>query len=162
MHVVTLQWTQPFIINAHICNWCTNSGDTQTRKDSHSFLTEDTLRKYFSTILSPHNEPRRNRLDSWGVGSAAHTRLIHQQNPHNSAFFSPPLLCFCFLFCFFLTPWQKLGGPAAACSDLRVLEESGDAGDVQAEASRGASRSVNAGSEERVVLLPRAHTSRAR
>lgn len=44
---------------------------------------------------------------------------------------------------------------------LRVLEESRDASDVQTEASRGASRSVNAGSEERVVLLLRAHASRA-
>lgn len=38
-----------------------------------------------------------------------------------------------------------------------MLEEGRDASDVQTEASRGASRSVNAGSEERVVLLPGAH-----
>lgn len=44
---------------------------------------------------------------------------------------------------------------------LRVLKKSGDASDVQAEASRSASCSVNTGSEERVVLLPRGHTSRA-
>lgn len=50
----------------------------------------------------------------------------------------------------------------ATCLYLRVLEKSRDASDVQAEASRGASCSVNTGSEERVVLLPRRHTSRAR
>ena len=49
----------------------------------------------------------------------------------------------------------------ATCSYLGVLEESRDASDVQTEASRGASCSVNTASEERVVLLPRAHTSRA-
>lgn len=43
-----------------------------------------------------------------------------------------------------------------------MLEERRDARDVQAEAPRGAPRAVNAGSEERVVLLPRGHTSRAR
>lgn len=45
---------------------------------------------------------------------------------------------------------------------LGVLEERRDARDVQAEAPRGAPRAVNAGSEERVVLLPRGRTSRAR
>lgn len=76
------------------------SGDT--RKRSHSFLTEETLKKYFSTILSPHNEPRRNRLDSCGVGSAAHTRSFINKT-HTTApfffFFIPSVL---FLFCFFL------------------------------------------------------------
>lgn len=41
------------------------------------------------------------------------------------------------------------------CSYLGVLEKSRDASDVQTEASRGASSSVNTGSEERVVLLLR-------
>lgn len=43
-----------------------------------------------------------------------------------------------------------------------MLEKGRDASDVQAEASRRASRSVNAAGEERVVLLPRTHTSRTR
>lgn len=93
-----------------------------------------------------------------GCSHAPHSSI----KPTQQRLFFTPSVVFLFSFLFFLTPWQKLGSPAAACSYLRVLEESGDAGDVQAEASRGASRSVNAGSEERVVLLPRAHTSRAR
>lgn len=61
------------------------------------------------------------------------------------------------------THCQKLGGgsPGTARSYLGVLEKGRDASDVQAEASRGASRSVNAGSEEGVVLLPRGHAPRA-
>lgn len=61
----------------------------------------------------------------------------------------------------FVTPRRKLEFAAAACSYLRVFEEGGDASDVQAEASRGASRAVNAAGEERLVLLPRAHAPRA-
>lgn len=58
-------------------------------------------------------------------------------------------------------PRRKLDFAAAARSYLRVFEEGGDARDVQAEASRGASRSVNTAGEERLVLLPRAHAPRA-
>lgn len=53
--------------------------------------------------------------------------------------------------------FQKLRSPWPHGSYLRVLEEGGDASDVQTEASRRASRSVNTGGEERVVLLPGAH-----
>lgn len=53
-------------------------------------------------------------------------------------------------------------GTAATRSYLGVLEEGRDAGDVQAETSRGASRSVNAAGEERVLLLLRRHARRAR
>lgn len=62
----------------------------------------------------------------------------------------------------FVTPCLKLEFAAAKCSYLRMFEEGGDASDVQAQASRSASRSVNAAGEERVVLLPRAHAPRAR
>lgn len=47
------------------------------------------------------------------------------------------------------------------CSYLGVLEIRRDASDVQTEASRGASCSVNTGSEERVILLLRRHIFRA-
>lgn len=55
----------------------------------------------------------------------------------------------------------EVGLCCSARSYLGVFEEGGDASDVQAEASRGASRSVNTAGEERLVLLPRAHAPRA-
>lgn len=55
----------------------------------------------------------------------------------------------------------EVGESVTTCSYLGVLEESRDASDVQTETSRGASRSVNTGCEERVVLLLCAHAPRA-
>lgn len=104
--------------------------------------------KYFSTIgellLSG---ALRNSSDSREDSSASYwlTYFKHQQQQCGV----------------FVTPRRKLDFAAAARSYLRVFEEGGDASDVQAEAARGASRSVNTAGEERLVLLPRAHAPRA-
>lgn len=88
----------------------------------------------------------------WGsIGWHVFIYDMTQHRDCGKAFF-PPSFYFC----------REFERTVTTCSYLRVLEKSRDTSDVQTEASRGASCSVNTGSEERVVLLPRGHTSRAR
>lgn len=114
------------------------------RSESSNFLVTDhsrQVRKYFSTT------------SDLLLLTYAETGLAHGGRTD------------CHIFIHFKT-MQRRGSLSSnagvgACSYLRVFEERGDASDVKTEAPRRASRSVNTGSEERVVLFPRAHTPRA-